>query len=114
VRSHKPYVSAACGLAFVAVGYLLAFPPLCAWIERRGIHSDWLAKLEPNYQAITTSLPWLSDYYSFCLVYTRTSEPPDVGLETPLWPNHPAAGNAGSAPGLTGGHHCPGVPEPGR
>ena len=29
-------------------------------------------------------------------------------------PNHPAAGKAGIAPRLAIGHHCPGLPEPGR
>jgi hypothetical protein len=33
---------------------------------------------------------------------------------TYLWPNQPAAGNAGIASRLTIQHHCPGVPEPGR
>jgi len=28
--------------------------------------------------------------------------------------NHPGAGKAGIAPRLTIGHHCPGLPEPGR
>ena len=65
----------------MALVYLLAFPPLCALIERRGIYSDCLASLEPNYQTVATYLPWLSDYYSFCDVYRRSSEPPDVGLE---------------------------------
>jgi hypothetical protein len=30
------------------------------------------------------------------------------------WPNKPAAGNAGFAPGMAIGHHWPGVPEPAR
>ena len=31
-----------------------------------------------------------------------------------VWPNQPAAGNAGTAFWLTIEHHCPGVPEPER
>ena len=29
-------------------------------------------------------------------------------------PNHPATGKAGIASRLAIGHHCPGLPEPGR
>jgi hypothetical protein len=32
----------------------------------------------------------------------------------PLAPNKPAAGKAGFTRQLTFGHHCPGLPEPGR
>ena len=30
------------------------------------------------------------------------------------WPNHPAAGKAGTASRLAIGRHWPGLPEPGR
>ena len=33
---------------------------------------------------------------------------------TTRWANKPAAGKAGLARQLTVGHHCPGLPEPGR
>ena len=79
MRRTKPFVLAVCSLVFIAVFYVFAFPPLAAWIERRGIYSDSLARLEPDYQAVATRLPRLADYYHFCDVYTRTSEPPDVG-----------------------------------
>ena len=35
----------------------------------------------------------------------------DINL---ISPNHPAAGKAGIASRLAIGHHCPGLPEPGR
>ena len=81
MRIQKPFLSGACGLVIVAMLYVFVFPPLAAWIERRGVYSDSLARLEPDYQAVATHLPWLSDYYNFCQVYRRSSEPPDVGLE---------------------------------
>ncbi len=31
-----------------------------------------------------------------------------------MWPNHPAAGKAGSGSWFAIGHRCPGLPEPGR
>jgi hypothetical protein len=79
MRAPKPFWSVACGLVLIAMAYAFVFPPLAAWIERRGIYSDWLARLEPDYQTVATHLPWLSDYYNFCEVYRRTSEPPDIG-----------------------------------
>jgi hypothetical protein len=35
------------------------------------------------------------------------------GMHAPK-PNHPAPGKAGIASRVTIGHHCPGLPEPGR
>ena len=79
--SAKPFPSVVCGLVFVAMAYVFVLPPLSAWIERRGIYLDWLTSIEPDYQTIATKIPWLDDYYSFCDVFRRTSEPSDVGLE---------------------------------
>jgi hypothetical protein len=77
----KPFLSVVCGLVLIAMIYLLALPPFCAWCERRGISGDLLGIIEPNYQRVVDHVPWLQDYYTFCDAWRRTSEPPDVGLE---------------------------------
>ena len=60
----------------LVVFYIFAFPPLVAWTERKGVYSEWIEMLEPDYQTVATHLPWLSDYYNFCLVYQRSLDPP--------------------------------------